>query len=45
MDTTEVFVNTTDEYRNANDHFMDYTELSTQPTDSVVPLGLPDHFL
>jgi len=48
MDTTEIFMNTPDEYRNATDHadhFMDFTEMSTQPTENVVPLGLPDHFL
>ena len=45
MDTTEIFMNTTAEYRNATDHFMDYTELLTQTTENVVSLGLPDHYL
>ena len=36
MDTTEIFMNTTAEYRNNTDHFMDYTELFTQPTENVV---------
>ena len=33
-------MNTSAEYRNATDHFMDYTEPFTQPTENVVSLGL-----
>jgi len=29
----------------ATDHSWIATEMSTQPTENVVPLGLPDHFL
>jgi hypothetical protein len=29
VDTTAIFMNTTNEYRNATDHFMDYTDQVT----------------
>ena len=42
MDTTEIFMNTTAEYRNATDHFMDYTELFTQK--ALFPLASQNIF-